>query len=479
MCTDRDPPPCEHGELIAEVDRLQGQNASLTATVKELRRQLAAAQRSGKRQAAPFSKGRRIYKPRRPGRKPGMGNFSYRKPPSADELSGPPVDVSVADDNCPGCGGVLEQEGVDVAYVTDIPAMPRPQVTEYRVQVCRCRGCGRRVRGRHAEVGADQYGASAHRVGRRVMAAAHVLHYGVGVPVRRVPSVLRALTGVELSQGAITQDALRRARGAVGDAYQRLRDSVRASRIVHTDDTGWRVGGEGAFLMAFETDEATVYQVRARHRNEEVREVVPSEYGGVMVTDRGRSYDAQALSGVKQQKCLAHVLRSISEVVQTKRGRGRSFGKHLSGLLREAMELRQSYRRGEASDYVAETERLRREVSYHLRDRPMPALDSDRGADRDNGRLQNELGWHDDRGNLLRFLDDPGIEPTNNRAERARRGAVIERKVSHCSKNEDGADAFSAFTSVIRTLARNGGDQPLVDGLCGVFSGAPVHARST
>ena len=99
--------------------------------------------------------------------------------------------------------------------------------------------------------------------------------------------------------------------------------------------------------------------------------------------------------------------------------------------------------------------------------------------DRDNGRLQNELGWHDDRGNLLRFLDDPGIEPTNNRAERALRGAVIARKVSHCSKNEDGADAFSAFTSVIRTLARKGGGQSVVDGLCGVFSGAPVHARST
>ena len=67
-----------------------------------------------------------------------MGNFSYRKPPSADEVTEPPVDVSVADDNCPGCGGVLEQEGVDVVYVTDIPAMPRPQMTEYRVQMCRC-----------------------------------------------------------------------------------------------------------------------------------------------------------------------------------------------------------------------------------------------------------------------------------------------------------------------------------------------------
>ena len=119
------------------------------------------------------------------------------------------------------------------------------------------------------------------------MAAAHVLHYSVGVPVRKVPAVLRALTGVELSQGAITQDALRRANGAVGEAYRRLRGSVRTSPFVHTDDTGWRVGGESAFLMAFETDRATVYQVRARHRNEEVREVVPSDYGGVMVTDRG------------------------------------------------------------------------------------------------------------------------------------------------------------------------------------------------
>ena len=117
MCTDRDPSPCEHDDLIALVSLQQDQVVGLAATIKELRKQLAAAQRSGKRQAAPFSKGRRTSKPRRPSRKPGMGNFSYRKPPSADELSGPPVDVSVDDYNCPGCGGVLEQEGVDDAPI--------------------------------------------------------------------------------------------------------------------------------------------------------------------------------------------------------------------------------------------------------------------------------------------------------------------------------------------------------------------------
>ena len=277
------------------------------------------------------------------------------------------------------------------------------------------------------------------------MAAAHVLHYGVGVPVRKVPAVLFAdWCGAE----PISQDAC--GRGTVGDAYHKLRGSVRASPLVHTD-AGWRVDGGPAFLMAFETDEATVYQVRTRHRNEEVREVVPSDYGGVMVTDRGRSYDAQALSGVKQQKCLAHVLRSISEVVQTKRGRGRSFGNRLSRLLREAMELRQAYHQ-ERRRTLPPAERLRREAG-------------DR-SDADNWRL-DELGWHHDRGNLLRFLDDPSIEPTNNlaRSDRAEGIALLEeRRWCGC---------LSAFTSVIRTLARR--RSLAVNGLCGVFSVLRPH----
>ena len=77
-----------------------------------------------------------------------------------------------------------------------------------------------------------------------MMAAAHVLHHGAGVPVRKIPSILRTLSGVRISQSAITQDALRRAKGEVGDAYRRLRGSIRDSAFVHTDDMGWRVGGE-------------------------------------------------------------------------------------------------------------------------------------------------------------------------------------------------------------------------------------------
>ena len=104
-----------------------------------------------------------------------------------------------------------------------------------------------------------------------------------------------------MTQAAITQDALRRVSGPVGREYQALRDRVPASDVVYTDDTGWRVGGENAQLMIFVTDPATVFQVRAQHRTEEVREVIGEDYRGVLVTDRGKSYDAQELEAVPQQ----------------------------------------------------------------------------------------------------------------------------------------------------------------------------------
>lgn len=70
---------------------------------------------------------------------------------------------------------------------------------------------------------------------------------------------------------------MRRTEGPVGAVYEDLRGQVREAPVVHTDDTGWRIGGQTAFLMGFDTEQLTVYQVRDQHRNEEVREIVPSD----------------------------------------------------------------------------------------------------------------------------------------------------------------------------------------------------------
>jgi hypothetical protein len=242
--------------------------------------------------------------------------------------------------------------------------------------------------------------------------------------------------------------------------YEQLRAAVPGAPVVHTDDTGWRVGGKLAHVMAFETAATTVDQVRPRHRHQEVQDVIPADDAGVMVTDRGRSDEAQAFDGVDQHKGLAHLLRSISDVVETKSGRACDVGEPLKALLQEALARWHARRDGTVTDFNVEADALQAELTSHLRAR--------RRQDPDHQRRLKALGWHHDRGNLVRFLADPQIEPTNNRAERALRPAVIARKVSHCSKNDQGAYTFAAFTSVVRTLAKQSAEV-LVEGLYHLF----------
>ena len=280
-----------------------------------------------------------------------------------------------------------------------------------------------------------------------MLAAAHHVHYRLGVPVRRLPELFQTLTGITFTQGAITLDALKKANGALDATYTAYCDSIRDSAWCHTDDTGWREGGSSRWLMAFVTDTVTVYQIRARHRNEEVRERIPADYEGTMITDRAPVYDAAELAAIKRQVCLYHVLRSITEVTEAKTGPASRFGLELKALLKRALELWHERRAGPpVEDYAERVRRTKMDITWHLRERHF--------TDPDNQRLLDGLGRCHDQGSLVRFLDDPSIEPTNDRAERALRPPIIARKVSHCTKTAAGTRAFEVWTSVLTTLSR-------------------------
>src|SRR5450759_3749058 len=164
----------------------------------------------------------------------------------------------------------------------------------------------------------------------------------------------------------------------------------------NTDDTGWRVGGRPAHLMVFVSAESTVYQIRGRHRNEEVREVIPADYAGVMGTDRGKSYDAKEFDAVAQQKCLSHLQRNLTEVLETKKGRARQFGLGLKDMLGQSIELYHKRSDLEPADYQLQVQQIDDALTFHLRHRIL--------KDDDNQTLLDGIGLHQDRGNLLRFL---------------------------------------------------------------------------
>jgi len=422
-------------ELIRIIRELRQQNERLRAEMERLKR---------KASAAPFSRGVRKKNPRPPGRKKGRGEFRRREAPAGAREQA--ARVAVQESCCPFCGGPLGESREELVSTTEM-APPSPLVQSFLVESRCCRQCGKTVRGHHPAVAADQHGATAHRLGGRAKAMMQTLHYGLQIPQRKITQLMKELCGLEVTQGTLCQEAQKQAAsGVVGAAYRQLRAGVQQAPLVHTDDTGWRIEGSTAQLMAFVTPSSTVYQVRHQHRHQEVCEMIGDQFAGVLICDRGKSYDADPLRDLPQQKCLAHLIRNARDLERQQWGRSRQFPRHLRLLLQQSVALASRRRELSAKRFQRQAAALERKLTHHLRDRLL--------CNPDNQRLLNGIGAQHDRGQVLRFLRDPRLEATNNRAERALRPAVIRRKVSQCSKSERGARTFEAYFSVLQTLKR-------------------------
>ena len=83
-----------------------------------------------------------------------------------------------------------------------------------------------------------------------------------------------------------------------------------------------------------------------------------------MVTDRGRSDDAQAFDNVRQQKCLAHIQRSIRDILATKTGRAHDVGEGLKELLQEAVQLWHASRERAVPDWPTAAMALQEALTY-------------------------------------------------------------------------------------------------------------------
>src|SRR2546429_42841 len=92
----------ENEQLRQERERLREEN-------ERLKRQLEEAQRASKRQAAPFSRGRRKADPQRPGRKSGAAydrRYGKAIPEHVDQVIAVPAPVRCE------CGGKLKVESI-------------------------------------------------------------------------------------------------------------------------------------------------------------------------------------------------------------------------------------------------------------------------------------------------------------------------------------------------------------------------------
>src|SRR5215470_16302149 len=107
----------EREQWERERERLKREQERLREENDNLRRQLEEAQRANKRQAAPFSRGKRKEHPKTPGRKPGSAygqRYSKLPPPHVDEVISVPLPKRCS------CGGQVALDRIKSQYQQEI-----------------------------------------------------------------------------------------------------------------------------------------------------------------------------------------------------------------------------------------------------------------------------------------------------------------------------------------------------------------------
>ena len=443
---------------ILEIDnrQLKKENEQLRQENTRLKKRIEELERKNKRYVAPHSRELAKEDPKPSGRRAGEGTFSYKQSPKDEDIS---AVIAVDFPNiCPKCQTLLllESYKMDKAFITELPKI-KPQITQYNVPVVSCPNCGKEVRGEHPDLCLNQQGATRHQLGPRLHAGIQYAQHDLNLSGRKAQDALENLLGIEVTQGAISQAKLRST--ALGtplrSAYEDIRTEIQQSEVVHQDDTGWRINGTQAWLQVASTSRSVFFQVRTHHTAKELLEMLGNNFQGVLVTDRFRTYDASSFKAIKQQKCLYHIVRNAeeAEVLQEgKAGQGKQYAARVAEVCRDALELHREFRAEEISlkSYL--------QIGRHLSNRMDALLTRTPLVSKDNERLRTGLLKQQERGHLLRFLENPAIPPTNNAAERDLRSGVIGRKVSQCSKTQEGADGYAILKSVIETAKRRGQD---------------------
>lgn len=370
-------------------------------------------------------------------------------------------------EHCAHCGGSLPQEAgagdppPQIHQVADLPERLKLFVREFRLHARSCPCCGERTWGRLPA------GVPRGNWGPGVQALAALLVGYFRLSRRRVVEFFLTLfghgpcLGTLVSLEAATVQALT---PVVTEAVA----AVQQAKAVNSDETSWRKARDRSTLWVVVAGLLAVFRIGRRDGKmfEALLPPLPPGVARVVTSDRYAVYERVAATW--RQLCWAHLKRNFQALVDLGNPVGITVGNWALTEIRRLFHLWHQFQQGEIN---------RAELRCGLEPvqeafRALLAMGS-AGSCKKTARLCQELEeWWEA---LWTFAAREGVEPTNNAAERALRGAVLWRKSSFGHQSDTGRQFVETMLTVGGTLRLQGrAVLPFVRAACeATLAGAP------
>jgi transposase len=250
-----------------------------------------------------------------------------------------------------------------------------------------------------------------------------------------VKEFCQSVLGIGISCGGI-QRCIDRVSEAIVPHYVAIAERARSTMVNFIDETSWYQHGVLAWLWVMVNHSVAFFSIKASRSKKAFEELI-GHWAGILVSD---GYGVYRKWVNQRQTCLAHLIRKAVGLAQRKDPVVARFGERVAGELRRLIHWANAPpTQGEVSTWYARM--------CHL-------IDQHRGRKDEAGRLAKHLDR--EMAHLWVFLLEDGVEPTNNRAERALRFAVLWRRMMQGSFNEKGDRWVERILSLRETCRLRG-----------------------
>jgi transposase len=336
---------------------------------------------------------------------------------------------------CEKCGALLLGED-PTPYrhqVTELPIV-KPKVTEYQVHELTCPCCGRTNRGElPPEIAASRFGPNVISLAGYVMGRFRLSKRQATDLLAECFAVPMAVSTVVNQQQVIS--------AALAAPVAELEPVVKKAPVCNIDETSWRQrdAQRRSWLWTVVTAHVTLFCIAPGRSSQVARELLGDYYGGVAGTDRCSSYSWLE----RRQLCWSHLLRDFQKILE-RGGDSYTIGWYLK-LQAEYLLMKGARVRDGTLDYfefLAEFPAIQTQIRHWL------TLGLTASSSRTAATCRLLLAADAD---LWRFVSVPGLEPTNNSAERALRHSVIWRRSSHGTQSDHGSRFVERILTVVET----------------------------
>lgn len=329
-------------------------------------------------------------------------------------------------------------------WVHQVVEVPPIQVvtTNYVMESCQCGACGEWTKAMLPP------GVPAGVAGPNLQALMAYFTGRMRISRRYLKGFLGAI-GIQLSVGTIQAILMETSEALARPASEALA-VVQQSAALHCDETGFGRSNDKKrwWLWVASALTAVAFKLVAGRGREQLGELVPPDYPGIVHRDRWKPYEIMQCA--KHALCHAHLARNFQGLID-RGGSAKAFGEYLLAENNRMFSLWHIFLKGELV-----REALQREMEP-VRDGMKQRLQHylcEQDPDTKARALAKDLLRQWD--NLWTFVDSEGAVPTNNEAERQLRHSVLWRKGSHGIQSEAGALFVERILTVLATAAKQG-----------------------